>query len=170
MYLHGVDTLGSLCNVSANGAGNELVDQLLEIRSGSLLSHNFNHLLANLYISKGKDKVDLGTGQQYRRFSHATIVKYLADLSALSIAGLADLVLLLFGETNAEEAHVVTIGGLHISEGLDERVPLLDKRLQLVGSEVHACYFAHIHKRKAFEYHTTLFSQKEDRSRPLAQS
>lgn len=71
--------------------------------------------------------------------SAKTRAPYLADLGGLRVRGLADLVLLLLGEADAEQAHVVAVSGLDVREALDQRVPLLDQRLQLVRGEVHAC-------------------------------
>ena len=43
-----------------------------------------------------------------------------------------------FSESNAEHSAEVSILGLGLSECLDERMPFLDKRANLVSSDVHS--------------------------------
>ena len=62
----------------------------------------------------------------------------LTDLTRLSVARLLDLVRPLLGESNAEHADLVVVGGLHINVSLDQTLPLAHQRSQLVGGEVHA--------------------------------
>ena len=47
------------------------------------------------------------------------------DLLGLSVGSLLDLVLSLFGESNAEETQSVGIAGLHVHTSLDHRLPFL---------------------------------------------
>lgn len=49
-----------------------------------------------------------------------------SHLRRLGIRGLADLVLALLGEANAEDTKHKAISGLHISEALNKSLPLLD--------------------------------------------
>ncbi len=59
-------------------------------------------------------------------------------LVCLCIAGLGNLLRLLCGEADAEEPEQVSVSGLDISIGLNERLPLLDHGAQLVCCQVHA--------------------------------
>lgn len=52
------------------------------------------------------------------------------------VGGLADLVGPTLGESDGEEAEEVLVGGLDGNVGLDEGLPLADKRSQLVRGEV----------------------------------
>ena len=60
----------------------------------------------------------------------------------LGVASLLDLLAagrgLLLRETNAEDPEEESVGGLDVSEGLNEGLPLLDHGPQLVGCQVHA--------------------------------
>jgi hypothetical protein len=132
--LEGVDTLGSLLDLSANDLGNELVNELLEIARGSLALDDLEHLRTDL-----------------------------TDLSRLGVGGLLNLVGSALGETNGEETDEVAIGGLDVRVGLDTKLrnrsselvfsfrchsfeesvsdlqglPLANERTKLVRSEVH---------------------------------
>lgn len=106
--LEGVDTLGSLLDLSANDLGNELVNELLEIARGSLALDDLEHLRTDL-----------------------------TDLSRLGVGGLLNLVGSALGETNGEETDEVAIGGLDVRVGLDKGLPLANERTKLVRSEVH---------------------------------
>jgi hypothetical protein len=44
----------------------------------------------------------------------------------------------LLGESEDEDAESVAVRGLDINDGLDQAVPLLHERAELVGGEVHA--------------------------------
>ena len=63
---------------------------------------------------------------------------YRADLGALGVAGLLELVLALLGEANAEQAHAVTVGGHHIGVRLNKGLPLAHHGAKLVCCEIHA--------------------------------
>ncbi len=62
----------------------------------------------------------------------------------LSIAGLLDglsglrVLVLLLGESDAEQPEEVSVGGLDVCVSLDEGLPFLDHGAKLVGREVHA--------------------------------
>merc|ERR1711953_639237 len=101
---HGVDTLNLAADRLAHGVVNQLLDKFLELDGGGLLAHDGDHALTDLL-----------------------------DLGALGVGELGDLVGSGLGETNAEEADLVAILGLHINVGLDESLPLLHQRLELVG-------------------------------------
>lgn len=88
--LEGVDTLGSLLDLTTDNLGNELVNELLEIARGSLALDDLEHLATDL-----------------------------ADLSRLGVSGLLNLVGSALGETNGEETNEVSIGGLDVRVGLD---------------------------------------------------
>ena len=62
----------------------------------------------------------------------------LAYFGTLGIAGLLDLVRPLLCEPNAEHSEQVTVCGPDIDVGLDQRLPFLHHRPQLVGGQVHA--------------------------------
>ena len=100
--------LGSLLNLSSDRLRNELLDELLELGSLGLSSHNLDHL--------GSDLTDL------RRFG---------------VSGLLDLVEGSLGETNSEKSENVTISGSDVDRSLDEGLPFSDNRSELVGGEVH---------------------------------
>lgn len=105
--LEGVDALGSLLNLAANDLGDELGGELGEGAAGSLALDDLGHLAANG-----------------------------ADLRRGSIGGLLNLVRAALGEGNGEEAEEVVVGGLDGDVGLNESLPLADKRAELVGGEV----------------------------------
>jgi hypothetical protein len=58
-------------------------------------------------------------------------------LGALSVASSLDLLGVTAGESNSENTHEVTIGGLGLHEGLNEGVPLLDESAEAVTGDVH---------------------------------
>ena len=59
------------------------------------------------------------------------------DLSSLGVSGLLDLILSSLGETNAEEAKFVSVGGGAIDVGLDLGLPLLDDGALFVTGQLH---------------------------------
>jgi hypothetical protein len=59
----------------------------------------------------------------------------LTDLGSLSIVGLLQLVLSSLGEADDEDTEEVAVSGLDIDATLNERLPLADEALELVGSE-----------------------------------
>merc|ERR1719411_2385621 len=106
--VEGVDALAGLLNVSGNGIGNELVHVILQVGGGHLPADDVNHLLPDV-----------------------------PHLSSLCISGLLCGHLLLSGESDAEKPQSVTISGLDVAVGLDQRLPLLHHRPQLVGGQPH---------------------------------
>lgn len=113
--LQRVDVLAGLLDAdsdgvlgAARGRAGELGDKLLKVARDRFLSHDIEHLAADL-----------------------------ADLRALSVGGLLDLVATARSEGNAEQTDEVTVGGLDIDESLDQRLPLLDHRAELVRGHVH---------------------------------
>lgn len=58
-------------------------------------------------------------------------------MSALRIAGLLDLVLLLLCEADGKETQQESVGRLDIDVSLDKRLPLLYHQTQLVRRQVH---------------------------------
>ena len=107
--LEGEDVLAVLLDFFANRIGDQLGDELLQVARGNLASNNLEHLLADD-----------------------------ADLPSLGIAGLLDLLRATLGEANAEHAHQVTVRGLDIDVGLNEALPLLNHRAELVLGEGHS--------------------------------
>jgi len=107
--LEGIDALASLLNLTTNDLGNQLGGQLAERAAASLPLHNIRHLLPDG-----------------------------PDLRARGICSLLDLVLSLLGESDAEEAEEVLVGGLYDNVGFDEGLPLADEGAQLIGGEVEA--------------------------------
>ena len=107
--LQGIDAVALLLDASTNSLSGELGDQRGEVALGDFLSDDGGHL--------STDGV---------------------DLRALSVAGLFVLVGLLAGETDAEDAELVTVGGGDFNVALDEGLPLLDHGAELIASNVHA--------------------------------
>jgi hypothetical protein len=105
--LQGVDALGGLLDLTANNLRNELVGELRESAASGLALHDLGHLLANS-----------------------------ADLRRTGVGGLLDLVGASLGEGNGEQTEEVVVSGLHGDIGLNQRLPLADKRTELVGGEV----------------------------------
>lgn len=99
--------MGSLLNLTTDNLWDELGGELSESAGASLTLDNLGHLLA--------DSPDLGRS---------------------SVCGLLDLVRSALGESDGEEAEEVVVGGLDGDVGLDQGLPLSDKRSELVGCEV----------------------------------
>ena len=87
----------------------QLGDQLRQRNLAHLLGDDFSHLSADL-----------------------------VHLGGLSVAGLLVLVLLLAGEGNAEQTELVAVVGGDLHVALNQSLPLLDQRAELVASDVHA--------------------------------
>lgn len=93
----------------------QFLDKLLEVALGGLLSHNLEHLLANI-----------------------------SDLTGLGIASRLDsLVGLLLGEGNSKDAQIVSISGAHIDVSLNKGLPLSNQRAKLVAGHVHTSEVGH---------------------------
>ena len=107
--LYWVNTPRRLLNLPTDGFRNKLLNKLFKIARSSFPGHDFEHFLSDL-----------------------------PDLGGLSISGLADLVRSSLCESNGEQSDNVTICGLDIDVGFDERLPLADEGTQLVRGEVHA--------------------------------
>lgn len=58
-------------------------------------------------------------------------------MGSLSVASSLDLVLVASGEGNGENSHEVAVVSLGLNESLNEGVPFLDKRAELVTGDVH---------------------------------
>lgn len=97
--LERVDALCGLFNLAADNFRDQLRGELLQSARGSLALDDLNHLLS--------DSTNLGGG---------------------GVGGLADLVRATLGEGNGEQAEEVIVGGLDSDIGLDQRLPLADKR------------------------------------------
>lgn len=101
-----IDSLAGLLNVLGDRVGQQLVDHLLQIGRRDV---------------PGDDVVHLGAD--------------LADLRSLGVAGLALGHRVLGGESDAEDAQQVSVGGLDINVGLDQRLPLLDHRSECTAEQ-----------------------------------
>lgn len=95
--------MGCLLNLTTDNLWDELGGELSESASAGLTLNDLGHLLA--------DGSDLGRS---------------------SVCGLLDLVRSALGECNSEEAEEVVVGGLDGDVGLDQGLPLADKRSELV--------------------------------------
>ena len=100
--------LGCLLDSRANGLGDELLDEILQLAS-ALLGHDLEDLFT--------DVLDLGRG---------------------GVVSLPQAILTLLGERNAKQTKLVAISGGDVKVGVDERLPLLDQGADLVGGEVHS--------------------------------
>ena len=107
--LHGEGALNGLDDLLGNAASDQLLEELLHVALVHLLGDGVHEGLADG-----------------------------ADLRALCVRGLLDLVGLLLGEANAEHAHGVAVSGLDVNVCLDQGLELADERAQLVAGEVHA--------------------------------
>lgn len=107
--LDGVDALARLLDLSANDLGDELGNELTEVARRRLAGDDLEHLLSDS-----------------------------TDLRGLSVGGLGDLVGTAAGEGNAEDSEEVAVSRLNVLVALNERLPLANKRADLVRSEVHA--------------------------------
>lgn len=58
-------------------------------------------------------------------------------MGSLSITGSFDLARSFLGESDAERADDVSVGGLSLDKSLNETVPLLDHRASLVTGDIH---------------------------------
>ena len=92
----------------ADGFRDEFTDELVEVALGGLVGHDLDHLLADG-----------------------------ANVTALGVRGLGDLLVAALGESNAEHAEDVAVSGLDVTPGFDQGVPLLDEGAQLVAGQVH---------------------------------
>lgn len=107
--LKGIDGLAALLDFLSNRVGNEFLNDLLQVARDDFAVDDLKHALANG-----------------------------ADLAALSISSLLDLLRAALSEANSEEAEEVTISGLHINVGLNGGLPLLNHRTELVGGDGHS--------------------------------
>ena len=87
----------------------QFLDEFLQVALGALLRHDLEHLLADA-----------------------------PHLSSLGVASrLRRLIRLLLREADAEDPEVVSVGGPHVDEGFDQRLPLADQRAELIPRHVH---------------------------------
>lgn len=106
--LERVDVVALLLDSSTNSLSGELGHKRSQIALGDFFSDDGAHLSTNS-----------------------------VDLRVLSVAGLLVLVSLLAGETDAEHTELVTVGGVDFNIALNESLPLLDHRAELITSDVH---------------------------------
>ena len=107
--LEGEDGRAALFAFLADGVGDELGNQVLDFAAADFASDDVEHALADG-----------------------------ADLGALGVAGLLDLLRAALGEGDSEEAQQVAVGGLDIDVGFNEALPLLDHGAELVLGIGHA--------------------------------
>ena len=99
--------MGSLLNLTADDLWDELGGEAGESYAGGLALDDLDHLLA--------DGSDLRRG---------------------GVCGLLNLVGATLGEGDGKDTEKVVVGGLDRDVGLDQSLPLSDKRSELVGCEV----------------------------------
>lgn len=107
--LEGEDGRARLLDFLADGVGDELTDNVLEVAGADFTGNDFEHALTD------------GT-----------------DLGALGVTGLLDLLRATLGEGDAEEADEVTVGGLDVGVALNQGLPFLDHGTELVLGQGHA--------------------------------
>lgn len=107
--LQGKDAAASLFDGFADGLGNELSDQLLELTFSGFLFHDAHHLLTDG-----------------------------SDLGGLGVTSGLLLVVAALGEGDAGHAELVAVEGLYVDSGLDEGVPLADHGAEVVSGDIHA--------------------------------
>lgn len=107
--LNGEDGGGLTLDFLTGSSGDESLDQSLEVSLSGECGHGVDHLGTNL----------LG-------------------LSRLGITRLLKLIILLLGESNAEHADDVSVGGTAVDIGLNDGLLLLDQGAELVAGHVHA--------------------------------
>jgi hypothetical protein len=88
--------------------GQQLLEEVLKRALGALRDHDLHHLLAELLLVR-----------------------------SLGVAGSLDLLAVAAGEGDGEHANEVAVLSASLDEGLDQSVPLLDERAELVTSNVH---------------------------------
>lgn len=106
--LDGEDAGGLALDLLADGGGDELLDEALEVAFGAEVGHDLDHL--------GPDAL---------------------NLTGLGVAGVLDLVVLRLGEGDAEHTDNVSVGGSAVDVALDDGLTLLDERADLVAGHVH---------------------------------
>merc|ERR1719328_556958 len=107
--MEGVDSLACLLNISGNRIWDKFVDNFFQVSATNFSLDDVSHLLPDVL-----------------------------DLGALGVASLLLAVLLLQGESDAEDTEHVSVTGLDVNVALDQSLPLLDHGPQLVGGQVHA--------------------------------
>jgi len=106
--LEGIDEFASLVDLFAVGVGGKVGDQTVDGAVTNFLVEDFDDLLA--------DGLDLGS---------------------LSVSGLLAVLGDALGEGDGEDTDDVAIGGLNVTVGLDQALPLADELAQLVSGHVH---------------------------------
>lgn len=94
-----VDSVARLLDILGDGVGQQLVDDFLQVRGRHVANDDVGHLLADGL-----------------------------DLRGLSVAGFAMGRSVLLGESKAENAQSVTVGGLDIDMAFDQCLPFLNHR------------------------------------------
>lgn len=92
-----INSVARLLDVLGDGIGQQLVDDFLQVRAGHVAYDDVVHLLADGL-----------------------------DLRCLGVASFAVRRAVLGGESNAEHAQRVAVGGLYIDMAFNQRLPLLD--------------------------------------------
>lgn len=107
--LERVDAPRSLFDLTTNRLGHKLLYQLLQVTARCLPGHDLEHLFPDF-----------------------------PNLRGLRIRCLPDLIRSALCEANSEQTKEIAVRGLHVDVSLDQRLPLANKRAQLVRREVHA--------------------------------
>jgi hypothetical protein len=103
------DARGFFCDLFSNRSGNELLNEGFKVSLVSQFGHSRNHLCSN------------GT-----------------SLRGLGVARALDLILLRFCESNAKQAHHVSVGGTAINISFDNGLLLTDQTAKLITGHVHS--------------------------------
>jgi len=96
-------------NLFSDGFGDELLNEILEFRSGGFFGHDVHHFSSDLL-----------------------------DLSSLGIRSSLQLVLSSASESNSEQSEEVSVGGFNINESFNESLPFSDERSELIGGQIHS--------------------------------
>lgn len=107
--LDGEDGRSFRHDLVSGGSSNKSLDKSLQVSLSGQGGHGADHL--------GADRTDLGR---------------------LGVTCLLELIVLLLGESDAEHADDVTVGGTGINVGLNDRLLLLDEGAKLITGHIHA--------------------------------
>lgn len=105
-----INTVARLLDILSDRVGQQLVDDLLQVRAGNVANDDVGHLLANGF-----------------------------DLRSLCIAGFAMRRAILGGESNAEHTQCVAIGSLDIDMAFDQCLPFLNHGSKKIKHQLRLC-------------------------------
>ena len=107
--LKGENELGGLNDLITNRFRNEVFHEFGKINVQSCLGDNVDHSLSDFF-----------------------------GLGSLGVAGLLDLAIVLFGETDAEASKDEAVFGFHFTGGFDEVLPFFNELAEFISGDVHA--------------------------------